>query len=460
MEITDSQSTAMSYRNQAEYPFCPGCGHRLILDHLNTAFLRCQFDPHQIVLVSDIGCAGLSDQYFDTHAFHGLHGRSIVYATGIKLMRPELKVIVILGDGGCGIGGAHLINAARRNIGITVLVCNNLNFGMTGGQHSATTPAGGHTPTSREGNLERHLDICGTVAVNGASWVYRGTAFDSDLAERMSEAIARDGFSLLDIWELCTAHYVPNNNFSKKMIMATLGELELPVGLVHREERREYAAACHEKMQSERGTAALPIQGLVPRYTPSRQGQFRLVVAGSAGDKIRSAARLIGLAATHAGLYASQKDDYPTTVMAGHSLSEIVLGPNEIQYSGIQKPDAVIVLSAEGYKKIARHLARLTAKDWIFTIPTFADIETPARKVIFDLESAGLNPGRKGNALLIIAAALRILDLYPVAALESAIRESSKAAFSEQQLSLLAQSKTLADLALERLNRSVGEAAS
>ena len=101
-----------------------------------------------MVIVSDIGCAGLSDQYFSTSAFHGLHGRSITYATGIKLARPELTVIVIMGDGGTGIGGAHLINAARRNVGITVLVFNNLNFGMTGGQHSTTTPEGAITATT------------------------------------------------------------------------------------------------------------------------------------------------------------------------------------------------------------------------------------------------------------------------------------------------------------------------
>lgn len=132
-----------SYRDGcAPYPFCPGCGHHAILDHLNAALVTLKLDPRQVVLVSDIGCSGLSDQYFATSAFHGLHGRSITYATGIKLARPDLKVIVIMGDGSTGIGGAHLLNAARRNIGLTVLVFNNFNFGMTGGQHSTTTPAG------------------------------------------------------------------------------------------------------------------------------------------------------------------------------------------------------------------------------------------------------------------------------------------------------------------------------
>ena len=93
-----------TYRNPTPYPFCPGCGHGSILDRLNEALIALGRDPRQVVLVSDIGCSGLSDQYFDTQAFHGLHGRSLTYATGIKLARPELSVLVILGDGGTGRG--------------------------------------------------------------------------------------------------------------------------------------------------------------------------------------------------------------------------------------------------------------------------------------------------------------------------------------------------------------------
>ena len=149
-----------TYRNESPYPFCPGCGHGSILDHLNAALLELELDPRQVVLVSDIGCAGLSDQYFSTNAFHGLHGRSVTYACGIKLARQDLHVVVLMGDGGTGIGGTHLLNAARRNIGVTVLVFNNMNFGMTGGQHSSTTPFGAATSTTPDGNLEAPLDIC------------------------------------------------------------------------------------------------------------------------------------------------------------------------------------------------------------------------------------------------------------------------------------------------------------
>jgi len=114
-------------------PFCPGCGHERLLRELDTALVKLQLDPRKTVIVTDIGCIGLSDPYFVTNGFHGLHGRSLTYATGLKLARPELTVIVLMGDGGCGIGGAHLLNAARRNLDLTLIIANNFNYGMTGG---------------------------------------------------------------------------------------------------------------------------------------------------------------------------------------------------------------------------------------------------------------------------------------------------------------------------------------
>ena len=230
-----------TYRNERSYPFCPGCGHGLILNQLNRALIELALDPKRVVIVSDIGCQGLGDQYFITNAFHGLHGRSIAYATGIKLADPDLKVIVLIGDGGTGIGGAHLLNAARRNVGLTVLVFNNFNFGMTGGEHSVTTPPGGITATTRDGNLERPLDLCATVAANGAGFAWRGTAFDRDLADVIADAMRSECFALLDIWELCTAYYVPNNEFSRKMLEETRETLGMKAGTVHREARPEYA---------------------------------------------------------------------------------------------------------------------------------------------------------------------------------------------------------------------------
>ena len=97
--MTTTVTPLATFRNETPYPFCPGCGHGPILDHLDAALVKLDVDPASVVIVSDIGCSGLSDQYFTTSAYHGLHARSVTYATRIKLADPELTVSVIMGDG-------------------------------------------------------------------------------------------------------------------------------------------------------------------------------------------------------------------------------------------------------------------------------------------------------------------------------------------------------------------------
>jgi 2-oxoglutarate ferredoxin oxidoreductase subunit beta len=422
--------TALStYRNDTPYPFCPGCGHHAILDHLNAALVALRLDPRKVVLVSDIGCSGLSDQYFATSAFHGLHGRSITYATGIKLARPDLKVIVIMGDGGTGIGGAHLLNAARRNIGLTVLVFNNFNFGMTGGQHSTTTPSGAITSTTPGGNLERPLDICATVAANGAGYVWRGTSFDRDLPERIADAVRAECFALLDIWELCTAYYVPSNHASKRTLATTLKALGLKGGLLHRASYPEFAAAYREAAAGLHGKPLPAPRPIAPRFASPLDRTFRLVIAGSAGGKVRSAARLAGEAALLSGLWAAQRDDYPITVKTGHSISELVFSPRAIDYTAISRPDAMIVLSDEGASKVGRQLAAMRPDDRVFVLSDVAEVKTSATVRVIDPSLAPMRIMSGQLALYCTSLALKELGVMPIEALEAAatLRESDHA---------------------------------
>lgn len=426
-----------TYRNERNYPFCPGCGHSLVLNHLNTAFVKMGLDPHRVALVTDIGCQGLGDQYFVTNAFHGLHGRSLAYATGIKLVDPDLKVFVLIGDGGTGIGGAHLLSAARRNIGMAVLVMNNFNFGMTGGEHSVTTPPGGVTATTRKGNLERPLDVCGTVAVNGAGYVWRGTAFDRELPDVIVEASQSECFALLDIWELCTAYYVPNNDFSRKALLEMREQLGMPAGLLHREERPEYARAVRAANEPLAGNPVLPAASLPVQYTAPLDREFRLVIAGSAGGKVRSTARVLGEAAILSGLWASQQDDYPVTVQTGHSISELIFSPREIFFTGVTRPDALVLATEDGRKASSRYLKALTGESWLFITPEFASLETPARKVVLDFEALGIKGSKKNLALLMAAAALQHLGLFSLTACEDAARHGQRPEVAEEMIGVL-----------------------
>jgi len=385
---------------------------------------------------------GLSDQYFTTNAFHGLHGRSITYATGIKLANPDLNVIVFIGDGGAGIGGTHLINAARRNVGLTVLVFNNFNFGMTGGEHSVTTPHGAITATTRHGNPEWPLDLCATVGVNGAGYVYRGTSFDKDLPDRITEAIQYEGFALLDIWELCTAYFAPNNDFGRKEMLGLVDTLGLEKGLLYHRQVADFAHRMRELAAEMKGKPTLPLKPIETEYPNNVTRKFHLVLAGSAGAKVRSAAKLVGYAGVMSGLWVTQRDDYPTTVKSGHSISEIILSPEEIRYTGITRPDALVLISPDGLKKSGKYLASMTEDDILFTIPQFADAPTKARKIILDPKKAGVRILRTSLALFLTAAALRYLDLFPIAAVEEAVRRF-QARFADQNLPVIAASQSL-----------------
>ena len=353
----------VSYRNSQPYPFCPGCSHSTVMDYLNSALVKLQLDPHKVVIVTDIGCSGLSDQYFNTNAFHGLHGRAITYGTGLKLANPDLKVIVIMGDGGCGIGGHHLINAARRNIGVTVLVLNNFNYGMTGGQHSVTTPHGSFTSTTRFGNLEYPLDIAGTVAINGATFVARTTTFDSMIPQLIEQAILNDGFSLLDIWELCAAYFVPNNAFNRAQLEELMAKHGFRKGIVRQEPRDEYSRAYRRLAKA---TSTAKREGLNPLFKSNLSRSLRIIIAGAAGQKIASTASILGTAAVLSNLWATKRDDYPVTVMTGHSVSEIIVSPTEVYYTGIEKPDIFLALAPEGVKTCKNQLDNLTGDNVLY----------------------------------------------------------------------------------------------
>ena len=448
MSPATSASEVATYRNARPYPFCPGCGHGLILDALDEALTRLGRDPARVVIVSDIGCSGLSDQYFKTSAFHGLHGRSLTYATGIQLANPELSVIVVMGDGGAGIGGAHLLAAARRNVGVTLLVFNNLNFGMTGGQPSATTPEGAITGTTPGGHLERPLDLCATVAVNGAAYAYRGTSFDEDLPARIVEAIETPGFALLDIWELCTAHFVPANHLSKKALFELMDRLGMPRGVVQRREVVEYAAAYRNLHAEERGRQALPPRPIEPRFTATLDRPLRLTLAGSAGAGVRTAANLLAEAALLCDLWAAARDDYPITVRSGYSLSDVVLAPGELEGLAAGPPDVLVVLSPEGRDKARATLAALDSGGRVFAIADVAnDLETTARISVIDLAGAGKRVPKTHRALAITAAVLAELGLFPPQALAAAARRGA-AAHLDKNLEAIVAGTELAGHAL------------
>ncbi len=403
----------MSFRNERPYPFCPGCGHQPILESLNKAFVQLGIDANQVVIVSDIGCSGLSDQYFTTNAFHGLHGRSVTYASGIKIARPELNVVVIMGDGGCGIGGHHLISAARRNVGMTVIVMNNLNFGMTGGQHSVSTPMGAVTATTREGHVEWPMDICQTVGVNGAAYVRRTTNFDRELDRHLATAMRRPGFALFDIWDMCTAYYQPMNEIKAKDLEGTMERLNMESGLLYEREREDFPI----KVEGTKEEKVEPPKIFEARYSPNLKKRMHLVIAGSAGGKVRSASRHICHAALQSGLFASQQDDFPITIKKGHSVSEVILSPQPFAYTGGDKPDVALILSEDGLKMVKGYLAKMHSTDRVYVVPAFQEVETAATVEVIDPKAIALTASKLDHALIAVKEMISRLGILSADAL-------------------------------------------
>ncbi|MGQ9456807.1 MAG: thiamine pyrophosphate-dependent enzyme [Anaerolineae bacterium] len=430
-----TQTTAPTYldRERLPFPFCPGCSHGRVLHQLDAALSRLALDPRQIALVTDIGCVGLSDRSFTTNAFHGLHGRSITYATGLKLARPDLNVVVLMGDGGAGIGGNHLLHAARRNIGITVVVFNNFNFGMTGGQHSPTTPIGARTPTTFAGQWEQPLDLCATALANGAGFVARTLFNDPALADILEAALRHPGFALVDVWELCVRYARSNRETRDKLPTELLRSGAYPSGILAQNERPEYTKAYQEVHQAARRPS--PLQGVPPLFPVRLARPIRCLVAGSAGARVRSSATLLGLGGVLAGLWATQRDEYPVTVAAGHSISQVILSPEEVLYTGFDRPDWAVVLTPEGLSKVRHSLQKMDASCTLYLAEGLGPVETGAKVILLDLQGGPRPLPPHEQTLAALAAALDHSHLYPLEALREAIR--LQGAFVETNLALV-----------------------
>ena len=188
--------------------WCPGCGIGIVLKVLLRAIKESGIDPDKHVIVSGIGCAGRFAGYVNLDGYHVLHGRAIPFAIGIKLSRPDLEVTVVSGDGDVvGIGGNHFIHAARRNHDINVVIINNFNYGMTGGQTGPTTPRRAKTSTAPFGNIEEPFNIPLLAVSAGATYVARWSVIHVEqLKNSFIKMFRHRGFSVVEILSPCTLY--------------------------------------------------------------------------------------------------------------------------------------------------------------------------------------------------------------------------------------------------------------
>jgi 2-oxoglutarate ferredoxin oxidoreductase subunit beta len=196
------------YEGPVEPDWCPGCGDFGVLNALKRAAVQLEMPPHDMMIVSGIGCSSNLPGFIHSYGVHSLHGRAMPVATGIKLANPDLHVIITGGDGdGYGIGMGHFIHAMRRNLDLTYIVMDNQVYGLTTGQASPTTMKDVRTKTTPRGNAELPINPLALAMVSGATYVARGFSGDTrQLADLFAGAIAHRGFALVDVLSPCVTY--------------------------------------------------------------------------------------------------------------------------------------------------------------------------------------------------------------------------------------------------------------
>jgi 2-oxoglutarate/2-oxoacid ferredoxin oxidoreductase subunit beta len=363
-------------------PYCKGCGHDLIAKNTAKALEDMGLRPLDVIVVTDIGCHGIIDGCLNTHTVHGLHGRSVALGAGIAfgLKNPGKKIIVFIGDGGSTIGLQHILEAARLNLDMTVVVHNNMLYGMTGGQTSGLTPCGFRTSTSVSGNPWSGYDLCALAHTSGAAYTGR-IAGIGDISSSLGEAFAVKGFSLTEVIEICPSYGVKFNPGRKlSEIIESSGKLP------GKWENRRDPFGGIQRSKSESLFDDLDIIG--SDFKSSLEKPFSLIISGSAGEGVQLAAGLLSAAVVRSGLHVTQKGSYPVTVGVGFSTAELIISPFPIGYHGIDIPDIVVVTSGDGLANCRSRIENM-ADGILFIDSSLQAPETGATVHSYDFRSIG-----------------------------------------------------------------------
>ncbi len=229
--LIKQQHTAKDYKSAVKPIWCPGCGHFGIQSALFKALAFLNLPPEQVAVVSGIGCSSRLPAYTNCYGFHGVHGRALAVATGLKLARPELTVLVVGGDGdGFSIGGNHFMHACRRNVDMTYIVMDNEVYGMTKGQPSPTTPCDWDSKIAPGGSGVNPFLPLAVALASGANFIARGYAGEpNEVARILVEAIRHPGFSFVQALSQCITFRPEEKEWKKTVHAAAAGPTDDPV---------------------------------------------------------------------------------------------------------------------------------------------------------------------------------------------------------------------------------------
>lgn len=369
----------LKYLRQDTFPhmWCPGCGNGIVLGCLLRAIKQLGLDQDKTVVVGGIGCSSRAVGYLDFNTLHTTHGRALAFATGIKLARPELHVIVVTGDGDAtAIGGNHFIHAARRNIDLTMILFNNNNYGMTGGQFSPLTPVHNKATTAPRGNIEPVFDVGELARAAGATYVGRSTSYHTNLlGSLIAGAIAHKGFSLVEAITACPTNFGRRNNMKsgtemllrqrdnaipvQKAARMSPGELEgkIVIGLLHQQEAPEYTSG-YDQIIALAGEEKAPGAAIPSKKVDHPGEQVELRLGGKGGQGLILAGIILAEAAIRDGHNAVQSQSYGPEARGGASHAEVIIGHGTIHYPVVTRPGVLLVMSQEACDKFAGDLKR------------------------------------------------------------------------------------------------------
>ncbi|MBI4648325.1 MAG: 2-oxoacid:acceptor oxidoreductase family protein [Bacteroidia bacterium] len=402
--------------NTQELPFCKGCGHDLIAKSTAAALEKSGCSPLDIILVTDIGCHGIIDTSFNTHTIHGLHGRSVSLGVGISLglNNSDKKVIVFTGDGGATIGLQHIMEAARLNINMTIVIHNNMLYGMTGGQTSGLTPQGFNTTTAPSGNTFEQYDICGLAHTAGASYISRILGI-GNIADKLAEAINTNGCSVVEVIELCPGYGMKLNPKRKLAeILESSGKSEG----IWTNNRLPFAVDIKEEPTS----LLKNLKAIEIIDKPQLKSSYTVLLSGSAGEGVQTAANILAITAVSSGYHVTQKGSYPVTVGVGFSTAEIIISPNEILYHGMTIPDIAIITSQDGLNHSKKRI-NLMNNGILMIDSSLSAPQTGARVYNIDFRSIGV----KSASMFSLFYFSEISKILPHAAIFKAIEQHGDA---------------------------------
>ena len=401
--------------NTKTLPFCGGCGHTTISQNTEKALQKLGKSLLDVILVTDIGCLGIIDKTFDTHTVHGLHGRSVALASGVSagVNDTDKKVIVYIGDGGATIGMQHILDAAHNNYNMTVIIHNNMLYGMTGGQPSEFTPKGFKTPTLPQGASHKGYDICSLVTDAGANYVSRITGI-GNISDQLAEAFSRDGFSLVEVMEICTSYGVKSNPGMK--LKSLIEESGIEIKVYADKQPKAYKTMDCEGLPS----LFTPTLVIEKEFSHKLDRPLRLFLSGTAGEGVQSAAEMFIRAGMRCGLHGTKKGSYPVTVGVGFSASHLILSPEPIHYTGAPKPDVIVVTSEDGLNFAQKLIDNATEKSLLLIDES---IEVPKTKAKILTHNFREHVGGRNAMIMAMFEYLHQADIIPFKALQKQFME-------------------------------------